>query len=164
MQWAALTLIQSYLAAGKPAYTGPTLRSFGAWSALLGGILDHAGIPGFLANWDELYQAENSAGRSLDGFVATWWAEHGAALVSTAQLLAMMEDGEDVECPWELNSPNLSARAVKLGKKLRQELKDRQFRLPTNATVAVRQGEYVSGTARWRLELLPPTPTEDGEG
>ena len=49
MKLHALTIIAAWVNA-KPAYTGPVMGSFEAWSKTLGGILQFAGVEGFLAN------------------------------------------------------------------------------------------------------------------
>jgi hypothetical protein len=49
---AALTIVQSWIAAGKPDPTGSTGR-YASWGRTIGGILQHAGIGGLLANEDE---------------------------------------------------------------------------------------------------------------
>lgn len=53
--WAACTIIAAWLAqpAGqrpRPPEDTPTLGSFGAWKTVMGGILTHAKVPGFLQN------------------------------------------------------------------------------------------------------------------
>jgi hypothetical protein len=53
---AALTLIQAWIAAGRPLHE-TRLGSFEKWSEVMGGVLKVAGIPGFLGNLNELYEA-----------------------------------------------------------------------------------------------------------
>jgi hypothetical protein len=67
-----LTLIRAWMAAGKPLGCG-RLGSFERWSAMLGGILEVAGIPGFLANLDELYEAADVEGQAWREFTSAWW-------------------------------------------------------------------------------------------
>ena len=67
-----LTLIRAWMAAGKPLGRG-RLGSFERWSAMLGGILEVAGIPGFLANLDELYEAADVEGQAWREFTSAWW-------------------------------------------------------------------------------------------
>lgn len=50
---AALVLGRAWFAAGRPAPTCPRLGSFEAWRTLIGGVLEHAGVEGFLANAQE---------------------------------------------------------------------------------------------------------------
>ena len=45
--WAALTLIRAWIAAGRPKGK-KTLGKFEGWAEVMGGILQVAGVPGFL--------------------------------------------------------------------------------------------------------------------
>jgi hypothetical protein len=51
--WAALTLARAWVAAGRPD-NGATLGGFESWAQVMGGILNIAGIDGFLGNIEEL--------------------------------------------------------------------------------------------------------------
>lgn len=50
--WAACTVVAAWVASGRPAAaTGtPTLGSYGPWRRVIGGILNHAKVEGFLGN------------------------------------------------------------------------------------------------------------------
>jgi hypothetical protein len=69
---AALTLIQAWISAGRPSH-GTRLGSFEKWSEVMGGVLEVAGIPGFLGNLNELYEASDSDGQMWREFTAAWW-------------------------------------------------------------------------------------------
>ena len=69
---AALTLVQAWIAAGKPLHA-TRLGSFESWSGIMGGVLEVAGIPGFLCNLNELYEAADTDGQMWREFTGTWW-------------------------------------------------------------------------------------------
>ena len=69
---AVLTLIQAWIVAGQPLHP-IRLGSFEAWSAIVGGVLGVAQIPGFLGNLDELYETADADGQMWREFTATWW-------------------------------------------------------------------------------------------
>jgi hypothetical protein len=69
---AALTLVQAWIAAGKPLHT-TRLGSFESWSGIMGGVLEVAGIPGFLCNLNELYEAADTDGQMWREFTGAWW-------------------------------------------------------------------------------------------
>jgi predicted 3-demethylubiquinone-9 3-methyltransferase (glyoxalase superfamily) len=69
---AVLTLVQAWIAAGQPLHPVP-LGSFEAWSAILGGVLGVAQIPGFLGNLDELYETADTDGQMWREFTGAWW-------------------------------------------------------------------------------------------
>jgi hypothetical protein len=53
--WAACTLVGSWVAAGRPVgdAAAPRLASYGPWARVMGGILTHIGVAGFLTNLAE---------------------------------------------------------------------------------------------------------------
>src|SRR5262249_52208889 len=53
--WAALTLVQAWIAAGRPEGSR-TLGMFERWAKVMGGILGVVGIPGFLGNLADFYE------------------------------------------------------------------------------------------------------------
>jgi hypothetical protein len=69
---AALTVIQAWIAAGKPLHA-TRLGSFESWSGIMGGVLEVAGIPGFLCNLNELYEAADTDGQMWREFTGAWW-------------------------------------------------------------------------------------------
>jgi len=62
---ASLTLARAWFVAGRPPASTPILGSFEDWCRIVGGILEFAGISGFLGNLDALY-------RQSDPTVAAW--------------------------------------------------------------------------------------------
>ena len=62
--WSGLTLVQNWLAAGSPYFTGRTLGSYEEWAGVMGGILGTSGIEGFLGNLDEFYEASDAETQS----------------------------------------------------------------------------------------------------
>jgi hypothetical protein len=69
---AALTVVQAWIAAGKPL-NARRLGSFESWSGIMGGVLEVTGIPGFLGNLNELYQAADTDGQMWREFTGSWW-------------------------------------------------------------------------------------------
>jgi hypothetical protein len=53
--WAALTLIQHWMAQGKPVPHVKPLGSYESWSVVIGGILESAHIAGFLEDMEDFY-------------------------------------------------------------------------------------------------------------
>lgn len=93
---AALTLIQDWVVKGMPHAT-VRLGSFERWAAVIGGILETAGISGFLTNLDEFYEAADMEGAIWRQFVATWWLKYQSTAVGASDLfdLAATVDGFD---------------------------------------------------------------------
>jgi hypothetical protein len=53
---ALLTMAQAWIAAGRPKGGNPTLGSFESWCSVVGGVLEYAGLKGFLGNLQEMYR------------------------------------------------------------------------------------------------------------
>jgi hypothetical protein len=85
---ALATLVRAWLAAGQP--TGArVLGSFESWARVVGGILEHAGIPGFLQDTDQLYEAADADGQEWREFASAWWTKFGPRWVTASDLLAL---------------------------------------------------------------------------
>lgn len=79
------TLVRAWLDAGRP-YSGAVLGSFEDWSAVVGGILEVAGINGFLGNVADVYRAADTESDTLARLVAAWWHTFGDRPVGIADL------------------------------------------------------------------------------
>ena len=91
---AALTLVQAWLAAGRPAGE-QIMGSFESYAEILGGILEVVGVRGFLANSGELRRQADSETAEWREFVGAWWERWGDSWVGVAELgkLLWTEDG-----------------------------------------------------------------------
>ena len=58
---ACLTLGRAWIAAGMPRHQ-KTIGSFEGWAQVMGGILEVAGVPGFLGNLKEMYERADAEG------------------------------------------------------------------------------------------------------
>jgi hypothetical protein len=57
---AFLTLIQTWFLAGRPLFRDVALGSFEGWCGIVGGVVSHAGYPGFLCNLDDTVSRASS--------------------------------------------------------------------------------------------------------
>ena len=94
--WAALTLGQAWIAAGRPE-ARPLLGMFEDYCNIMGGVLSVAGIPGFLGNLDEFYTASDAEGNAWRAFVASWADRYGTRDVGVVDLWKIVDptDGAD---------------------------------------------------------------------
>lgn len=67
--WAMLTLSRAWFAAGRPKPDRPPLGSYEEWSVIVGGILENAGIRGFLENAKDLYDQADSDSAQIETFL-----------------------------------------------------------------------------------------------
>jgi putative DNA primase/helicase len=146
--WANLVLIQAWVAAGRPGFSGRVLGSYEQWSHVIGGILEHAGIPGFLGNLAEFYEQADIETAVWRAFVEAWWEAHSTTEVGTADLFPLAETVDGLD----LDGQTDKARRTAFGKALSRQ-RDRvvgEYRI-------TKVGE-LRRAARWRL-----LPT-DGSG
>ena len=90
--WSALVLAHAWLDAGSPPPFTKPLGGYERWSGVLGGVLAHAGIDGFLANANELYEAADTEGALWRTFIAAWWDRHGRDEVTSAELFEIAQE------------------------------------------------------------------------
>ena len=145
---ACLTLCQAWIAAGKPR-ASRTIGSYENWAQIIGGVLEVAGIPGFLGNLDEMMEASDSEGAVWRSFVSAWWDRFGTAEVGTVDLFAI---AQTLEPPLPLGTGNDQSQRVRLGKAL-PKMRDRIFRCGGLDLRLASAGKY-QGAARWRLQIV----------
>jgi hypothetical protein len=152
---ACLTLCQSWIAAGRPR-GARTIGSYENWAQVLGGVLDVAGVDGFLGNLDEMLEASDGEGAVWRSFVSAWWDRFGTAEVGTSDLYELALTAEP---PLPLGSGNDRAQRTRLGKAL-SRMRDRIFRVGEIAVQIDSRGTY-QGAQRWRLSIDEKTGTDE---
>jgi putative DNA primase/helicase len=84
---AILTLGRGWVVAGMPESKAkvPVIGGFDSWTHTIGGILDYAGIEGFLGNLEEMYQIADEESEEWEAFLRRWREVYGEIpqLVST---------------------------------------------------------------------------------
>lgn len=146
--WAALTLIQAWLASGRPPGQ-QTLGMYESWSQTMGGILDNAGVPGFLANLQEFYETADAEGATWRAFVAAWWAARGDEEVKAAELFTLA-----IEAGMSLGEKSEQSQKVRLGQKV-AESRDRVFAIDVGefekVNLRIGKAGIQSRATKWRL-------------
>ncbi|MCF6745335.1 hypothetical protein E9529_13870 [Blastococcus sp. KM273128] len=117
---AALTLVRAWFAAGgKTNPAGRRFGSFEAWGGIVGGVLDNAGVEGFLGNLVEW--------RSESDFDRQHWSEHFAWLAETfgtgegqaftvAEVVEKLRRSNNPEPPPGMDDPSAMGYGRELGK------------------------------------------------
>jgi hypothetical protein len=92
--WAALTLIRAWVAAGQP--TGKaSIGSFEGWAQVMGGILQVAGIPGFLGNIGEFRTGFDTESAGWGDLFTRLHATFGSKPFGAKDGLSVYRDGDD---------------------------------------------------------------------
>ncbi|MBE0567946.1 MAG: hypothetical protein IH621_18475 [Krumholzibacteria bacterium] len=120
---ALLTVIQHWICAGGP-HSDQTMGSFESWSRVIGGMLQHLGLPGFLCGLDELYEAADNESGEWSAFVAAWWDTYHDIPKSAVELLQLAKDRQLVTFAFAARSDH--TERVRFGKSL-SGLRGRRF-------------------------------------
>ena len=101
---ACLTLGRAWIAAGMPRHQ-KTIGSFEGWAEVMGGILEVAGVPGFLGNLKDMYERADAEGGVWRAFVGLWWDRFGT---------------QQVACRGSVRSCAAEQHAARTGRRARQ--------------------------------------------
>ncbi|MCC6492546.1 MAG: hypothetical protein IT424_05950 [Pirellulales bacterium] len=145
--WAALTLIRAWIVAGRPA-AAVQLGMYEDWAETMGGILEVAGVPGFLENLQDFYADSDAEGAEWRGFLGAWWTKFGQTSTTVKQLWPVAaEDGS-----LSLGTGSAQSQIVTLGKVL-TERRDRVFDLDDRRLMLRRSSKPRQGSYQWSLAI-----------
>jgi len=157
---ACLTLGRAWLTAGRPVPAGLTaLGSFEEWSRVLGGILEVAGVPGFLGNLAEFYEQTDTEGAAVRGFLRAWWEAHAGVAVKASDLFTIADAPDS---GLDLGDKGEQSRKIRLGNRLK-ELRDRHYQLTDRLTVRIVDAGSAQRAQLWRLVATDNDPNEASE-
>ncbi len=92
---ALLAMARAWVAAGRPLTKGlPVLGSFEEWAGVVGSILAHAGVEGFLANTTAFQNRHGTEEMEWEAFLLAWREAFGRGAVTVAEVVRIL-DGED---------------------------------------------------------------------
>jgi hypothetical protein len=130
--WAALTLGQAWIASGEPA-SGKRLGMFEDFARVMGGILDVAGIHGFLENQTEFYDSADTENIAWHAFLGEWWKKHSTKEVAASDLFAIAQ----TELGPQLGEGGEKSQQTKLGLMLSRN-RDRVYAMDDDPPFTVR--------------------------
>ena len=85
---ALLTIARYWFVNGQRVWSGNPLGSFESWSRTIGGVLETAGIRGFLANSNRLYDEVDTEAGEWASFFEKWHVRFGERQVTTGEVAA----------------------------------------------------------------------------
>jgi hypothetical protein len=151
---ACLTLARNWFALGCPEPSTPCLGKFEAWCRVIGGVLEAAGINGFLANLDDLYASVDGEATEWEAFLTAWYATYNAGAVAPGDLKADLTNQKNPELNAALPSDLAAAFADPRGsfeRRLGRALSKRaERRYGDDGLHLVRAGG--KGRPRWAVE------------
>jgi hypothetical protein len=144
---ALLTMASAWFQAGQPPASTPVLGSFEEWSRIIGGILEFAGVEGFLGNLENLYQNDPSE-QQWEAFLCAIQAHFGNQQFTARQLslaIAMKTGVLYAALPDELDREDMNNKS--LGRALLRKV-DRRY--GQKGLRLERAGEDRNKVALWR--------------
>ncbi|MEO8593813.1 MAG: hypothetical protein ABI759_10870 [Candidatus Solibacter sp.] len=117
---ALITMTLAWMTAGSPKATVPRIGSFDVWAETIGGILDFAGVKGFLENLTDVRTDADEESEDWEAFLTAWARAYGDAEVSARSIADDFMHKEILAglLPEELGDPT----GVTLGKRLGKAL------------------------------------------
>ncbi len=135
--WAALTLVQAWIAEGMP-YGTLVVGMYEGWAGVMSGIAQVVGLPDLRGNWREWNEGQPSDVNLLRKVFRAWSIEFGDRKVKAKDLLPVIGRILDIDPDGDLSS------LTTLGMRLRNW----HGRIVDNLEMV---GQDVSGSMSWRL-------------
>jgi hypothetical protein len=148
-----LAMVNAWVLAGRPSWTGNLHGSYEEYSRILGGILDVCGIDGFLANFEVMWESANSEETSWAGFYERWWTRFGGDEVKASDLVDIFSEDENLV--GLLGNYNEQSQKIRLG----SQLKKRVGRISGRFLVKIARNTHK--VFRFKLVLSEERPTLD---
>lgn len=116
---AAVALVMDWLSAGRPPGRA-SLPTYESWARIVGGILEHAGIVGFLGNREAFLERADPTSAEWIAFFSSWINEAQGASFSVTELLKLADKYEILQR--ESDGASERARVTRFGAALRSRI------------------------------------------
>lgn len=162
--WACFALARHWYLQDRPKPDGAPWATFDEWRQFIGGILQAAGVSGFLDSLGELQEGADPDMVAWIRLLSYWLAEHEGKLVSTKMLLASLTIyGQTEEWPKSLaeSLDHAAGESSKVGR-LSRALSSRKDRFFTDDGLRIEQAgrDAHQKINLWRVISNAPDPTE----
>jgi hypothetical protein len=159
---ALLTIARSWYAARQPRGDAPILGSFEEWSRIVGGILNHVKVLGFLENLQELYEQSDPSEGQWESFLATIHRRYYGGDFGVVDLVRLLrvEPGFHALLPDDLIDDGRDGNLFtgKVGNAFRQRV-DRRYG-PYGVHLVKAGQDRSTKTVRWRVEFQKEPPAD----
>jgi hypothetical protein len=155
--WHLLVLVLDWTAAGAPTSTSvPAMRQFTRWAQHLGGLLEHHGIRGFLANTAENRDLDDDA-IEWRAFLMRWHEQHGDRRLTANELRRTAENGYGGTDPWDGTFPSTGSGQLLSVKSLGRRLTGQIGRWRGDVVLRSVNDTHRHGRSYW-VEHRPADP------
>jgi hypothetical protein len=172
---AILTMTRSWIQAGKPKPDSklPKMGSFEEWRDIIGGILEHCEVKGFLTNLENMYLMSDADTPQWEMFLERWhniWNDSGVTVAEVVKILEMgnKTGQQEIDTSDSLFNalPDALADAFKSGKSFNRvfgntmaKMNDRVF----NNGYVISRGEISHHAVTWVVSKVTTNPTNTPE-
>ncbi|MFZ2470531.1 MAG: hypothetical protein WAW52_01185 [Methanothrix sp.] len=153
---ALLTMARAWVESGRPVGTDKVIGGFTEWVETLGGILNHAGVSGFLDNLDELYQEADEVNEQWQRFFEIWYSIFGDKIIPANEIVAELEKHDSdlsIEAPEKMAKAMRGieqGRAIRVGLALRKKNKVRY----TNGYMLIKHFDRGKKQKLWQVKKI----------
>jgi len=152
-----LIMVRAWYAAEQPSTSIKPLGNFEDWTRKVSGVLEYAGIKGFLANRNELYDSSDPENAQWDDFLQAWYQLHQSNTIPAATLKEELLDRNPVYKVLQEAMPEDISRAISREKKdspaLGIALKKHVDQVYPSGAKLVAQEDAHKKTNLWKVEF-----------
>lgn len=114
---AVITLVRLWQSQGSPRFKAVEQSRFHSWQSIIGGILETAGIPGFLENLKQFRDTLDPEKSAWTAFTQAWYENHGFQYVAAKDLIEIALNIPEVAA--ELGEKERATQTKRLGHQLK---------------------------------------------
>lgn len=113
-------LVEAWIEGGKKCDSTVLLGSYEEWCKTVGGILETAGVDGFMGNLEALRESSSTTETAWEGFMKRWWDKLGAEPVKAGDVRELFE--QDSDLAGLLGNGNELSRTTRLGHMIKRRV------------------------------------------
>ncbi len=154
---AFLTIARAWFSVGRPASTAPTLGSFEHWSRIVGGILSYAGIEGFLANLESLYEQSDPSHQQWEVFLDAICEHFEGGSFTAHELVELIRSGDAITKSLPDDLPDDERKGNSFQRRIAHAFRQRhERRYGSNGLHLVKAGEARNKVVLWQVKKQKP--------
>lgn len=157
---ACITIVMAWVDAGRPKWNGKPLGSFESFSLVMGGILENAGVAGFMSDMDYQREGMDNETQQIKSLAQAWFDTHETKSISGKLIVALSHSAElEISDLWGEGSER--SQATRAGKFAKTQL-DRFFEIADADGNPIRI-QLTSGLSRgtYRMKRMEDTCAEE---
>ena len=134
------------------------MGDYAPWTTMIGGILHHAGVEGFLENTDAVLGDMDVEGQAWEAFLTAWHNVFGPRALTVAELHQEMDRTPSLRdlCPMLLDDKAPDFHAPGFNQRLGMRLREQTGRRHGPAELHIEPAPLLDGFKRWKVESDAP--------